>query len=115
MEGDQSETAAGAAADDVLPTAEPGAPDGPWDSEDVPEDGIDRLDLGGMRVPVTEGMELRVDVSPEGQVIAATLVSGESAMQINAFAAPRTAGIWAEVAEEISESLQAGGGSAPPV
>jgi hypothetical protein len=36
-------------------------------------------------------------------------------MQVNAFAAPRTAGIWAEVADEIRESLEAGGGSAETV
>ena len=84
---------------------------GPWDVEDAPEDGLDRLDLGGMLVPVGEGMELRVDVSPEGQVIAATVVKGNSAMQVNAFAAPRTAGIWAEIADEILESLVEGGGS----
>lgn len=88
---------------------------GPWDSDEAPDDGLDRLDLGGMRVPIAEGMELRVDVSPEGQVIAATMVAGDSAMQVNAFAAPRTAGIWAEVADEIRESLEAGGGSAETV
>jgi hypothetical protein len=94
---------------DVLP--EPQDPQGPWDSAQAPEDGIDRLDLGGMLVPVVEGMELRVDVSPEGQVIAATVVSGPSAMQVNAFAAPRTAGIWEEICEEILESLVENGGS----
>ena len=90
---------------------DPEDPQGPWDSAQAPEDGIDRLDLGGMLVPVIEGMELRVDVSPEGQVIAATVVSGPSAMQVNAFAAPRTAGIWAEICEEILESLVENGGS----
>jgi hypothetical protein len=100
----------GAAAVDVLP-GEPADPQGPWDSADAPEDGVDRLDLGGMLVPVIEGMELRVDVSPEGQVIAATVVSGPSAMQVNAFAAPRTAGIWDEICAEILESLTENGGS----
>jgi hypothetical protein len=94
---------------------QPGATQGPWDAEDAPEDGLDRLDLGGMRVPVHAEMELRVDVSQEGQVVAATVVVGESAMQVNAFAAPRTAGIWAEVADEIRESLEAGGGTAERV
>ena len=88
-----------------------GRPQGPWDLDDLPDDGQERLDLGGMLVPVSEGMELRVDVSPEGQVIAATVVSGASAMQVNAFAAPRTAGIWAEIADEILESLVESGGS----
>jgi hypothetical protein len=111
---DEGEGAADSAegAVDVLPAAVvPQDPKGPWDSADAPEDGIDRLDLGGMLVPVIEDMELRVDVSPEGQVIAATVVSGDSAMQINAFAAPRTAGIWEEICEEILESLVENGGS----
>jgi hypothetical protein len=97
------------AAQDVLP--DPQDPQGPWDSSQAPDDGIDRLDLGGMLVPVIEGMELRVDVSPEGQVIAATVVAGSSAMQVNAFAAPRTAGIWEEICQEILESLVENGGS----
>jgi hypothetical protein len=104
-EADSSDDSA--AAVDVLPQDL----QGPWDSSQTPEDGIDRLDLGGMLVPVVEGMELRVDVSPEGQVIAATVVSGASAMQVNAFAAPRTAGIWEEICEEILESLVENGGS----
>jgi hypothetical protein len=108
VEGDESTDAD--AAVDVLPEVKD--PQGPWDSADAPEDGIDRLDLGGMRVPVIEDMELRVDVSPEGQVIAATVVSGASAMQVNAFAAPRTAGIWEEICDEILESLVENGGSA---
>ena len=97
--------------DEIAVVVDPARPQGPWDADDAPSDGIDRLDLGGMLVPVTEGMELRVDVSPEGQVIAATVVQGNSAMQVNAFAAPRTAGIWAEIADEILESLVESGGS----
>lgn len=97
--------------EEVTVVPDPSRPQGPWDVDDTPEDGLDRLDLGGMLVPVSEGMELRVDVSPEGQVIAATVVKGNSAMQINAFAAPRTAGIWAEIADEILESLVESGGS----
>jgi hypothetical protein len=106
------------AADDeihVVPASSIGDEQGPWDSSHVPDDGLERLDLGGMLVPVMEGMELRVDVSPEGQVIAATVVSGSSAMQVNAFAAPRTAGIWAEICDEILESLVEGGGSGETV
>ena len=107
-DGESADQAAGAV--DVLPR-QPGDLQGPWDSSKAPEDGMDRLDLGGMLVPVIEGMELRVDVSPDGQVIAATVVAGDSAMQVNAFAAPRTAGIWEEICEEILESLGQNGGS----
>jgi hypothetical protein len=78
----------------------------------VPEDDKPRLDLGGLLVPVPPDTEVRVDVSPEGEVVAATLVRGNGAVQINAFAAPRTEGIWAEVLDEIATSLAASGGLA---
>ena len=93
-------------------TAAPGRPLGPWDVADVPQDGLDRLDLGGLRIPVPPGTEVRVDVDPEGKVVAATLVAGQSAMQLSAFAAPRTAGIWDDVRSEIAAQLQSGGGRA---
>ncbi|MBC7375004.1 MAG: DUF3710 domain-containing protein, partial [Frankiales bacterium] len=53
-----------------------------------------------------------VDVSPEGEVVAATLVFAESSMQVNAFAAPRSYGIWGEVREEIAVALRESGGRA---
>ena len=87
-------------------------PKGPWDSEDAPDDDVQRIDLGSLLVPVPEGTEVRVDVSPEGDVVAATLVQGESTMQVNAFAAPRRSGIWGEVRAEIAEALNSGGGKA---
>ena len=77
--------------------AETPDPRGPWDVEDAPEDDIERLDLGGMLVPALPTLELRVEVGPEGQVIAATVAREDSALQINAFAAPRSAGIWDEI------------------
>lgn len=87
-------------------------PQGPWDADDAPDDGLARIDLGGLRVPVPEGTEVRVDVGPDGTVVAATLVQGGSAMQINAFAAPRKVGIWAEVRTEIAEALNESPGAA---
>ena len=89
---------------------------GPWDVTEVPDpDNPPRVDLGALRVPVNAGIELRVDVNDQGQVVAATLVSGPSAMQVNAFAAPRSEGIWADVAAEIADSLKTGGGAADQV
>ncbi|MEX2290187.1 MAG: DUF3710 domain-containing protein [Mycobacteriales bacterium] len=96
--------------EDLLPAQAP--PQGPWDEADAPEDELNRIDLGGLRVPVLPDTEVRVDVSPEGEVVAATLVQGQSAMQVNAFAAPRRSGIWAEVRSEIAEALRASGGGA---
>lgn len=102
-----------AEAEAVAEPAAAGPTTGPYDADDVPtDDGIIRVDLGGLLVPVGPDVELRVDMAPEGPVVAATLVAGGSAMQVNAFAAPKTAGIWAEVRDEIAQSIRAGGGSA---
>lgn len=37
---------------------------GPWDDTDAPDDGLQRVDLGALRVPVVPGMELRLEVGP---------------------------------------------------
>lgn len=92
-------------------STDPARPQGPWDAEDAPDDGLQRIDLGALQIPVPEGTEVRVDVSPEGEVVAATMVQGESAMQVNVFAAPKRTGIWAEVRTEIADALLQGGGS----
>ena len=84
---------------------------GPWDSADAPDDGTARVDLGSLHVPVVDGMEVRVDMQDQ-HVVAATLVDGNSTMQVHAFAAPKSSGIWAEVREEIAASIREGGGSA---
>ena len=99
-----------AAEEPVAP--EPARPQGPWDEADAPEDELNRVDLGGLRVPIPPDTEVRVDVSPQGEVVAATLVQGQSAMQVNVFAAPRRSGIWDEVRDEIAAALRESGGSA---
>ena len=84
---------------------------GPYDSTDAPDDGVPRLDLGGIQVPVPDGVELRLEVDQEsGVVVAAVAVIGPNALQLGAFAAPKTSGIWNEVAEEIAERLRTAGG-----
>lgn len=87
---------------------------GPYDAV-APDDGLPRVDLGGMQVPVLEGLELRVEVDDSGQVVAATLVDGDNLMQLGAFAAPKTTGIWADVRQEIADSIRSGGGNVDEV
>ena len=58
-------------------------------------------------------MELRLEVDEAAnQVVGATAVIGDSAVQIQAFAAPRTMGIWDDIRAEIAESILAQGGTA---
>jgi hypothetical protein len=88
---------------------------GPYDEADV-SDELPRLDLGGIRVPVPQDTEIRVDVNPEGHVVSAVAVNGRSQLQINAFAAPRREGIWDDVRTEIMQALrQEQGGDAEEV
>lgn len=95
---------------EAVERAEPVRSQGPWDSEDAPE--LERVDLGALQVAIPPGIELRLELSPEGHVMAVTLADGDSAAQLNVFAAPRSEGIWAEVRHEIAEALNGGGGRA---
>ena len=101
--------------EEVEPAAEPTGPvfdrsSGPFDASEEPDDGVTRLDLGGLRVAGAEGMEIRLEVDEASQnVVAVTIVTGDSALQLTAFAAPRTEGIWADVRREIRGNLAGAG------
>jgi hypothetical protein len=97
--------------DESAAPANPSRAGGPWDSIDAPDDDVPRIDLGSLLVPTPDGVELRVDMQDQ-TVINATLVHGPNAMQLQAFAAPRSSGIWLEVRDEIAESIRESGGSA---
>ena len=101
-----------AAIDQEETATPPPAPTGPWDLAEAPVTDPPRLDLGALHVPVMPDTDVRLEVSPEGEVVAATLVHSESALQLNAFAAPRTEGIWQEVRSEIVAALGESGGTA---
>lgn len=86
-------------------------PDGPWD---VAERGdlSDYLDLGALRLRGRGGMELRLDLDEAtGQITAATVQLGTSMVQLQAFAAPRSEGIWDEIREEIATGVTQQGGT----
>jgi hypothetical protein len=85
--------------DEPIPTS------GPWDERDAPVDGLVRVDLGALRVPVSPGIDLRLEMNDAQQVIAANLSGRDGHMQLGVFAAPRNEGIWDEVRAEIHESL----------
>lgn len=86
--------------------SEPEATKGPFDERDAPEDDIERVDLGALRIPVNEAFDIRVEINEAQQVIAATLAGPDGTMQLGVFAAPRNEGIWDEVRTEISASLR---------
>lgn len=81
---------------------------GPYDITQAPA-GVRRLDLGSLRIPSVGGVQVRMQANPDGAVQRVVLVHGTSALQLAAFAAPRTERIWDEVRSEISKSLFAEG------
>jgi hypothetical protein len=89
---------------------------GPFDVRDAPADGVSRVNLGALSVPVHRGLELRLEVNAMQQVVAATIVGPHGHMQLGVFAAPRSDGIWDEVRAEIEASLgvQRGQRAEPP-
>ena len=78
---------------------------GPFDiGERNPAQGY--MDVGSLRIPMVEGLQVRLDVEDSTQrLIAVTLTLGASTMQIQAFAAPRSAGLWDEIRGEIVASV----------
>ena len=85
---------------------------GPYDRSEVDDPGH-RLDLGGLQVGAVDGMELRLEVDSEQQTVTSAIaVLGDSAAQLQAFAAPRSGGLWAEIREEIATSITTQGGTA---
>lgn len=85
---------------------------GPYDVKDVPDDDVDRVDLGALRLPVVKGIDIQAEADSEGRVSTVRLVRKGTQMQVGVFAAPRAEGIWDEIREEISTSMTEGGGSA---
>jgi hypothetical protein len=102
-----------------VPSAPSGGPadrsSGPWDStEQVPPG--PRVDLGALRLPGVHGMELRMEIDKKsGTVTAVGVTLDGSTLQMQAFAAPRTDGIWDEIREEIGESVKKQGGAVDDV
>lgn len=85
--------------------------EGPYDEAEAPEE--DRIDLGGVQVPTIDGMELRMEVDQRsGSVTGANLVIAGSSLQVQAFAAPKSRGLWDEVRSSLRDSVVKQGGTA---
>lgn len=79
---------------------------GPWDVEDenVP-DYDEYLDMGSYYLPFLKGIELRVKANrATRQVLGTTITYGSSSVEIEAFAAPKTLGLWDDVRADLIEA-----------
>ncbi|ACQ80194.1 conserved hypothetical protein [Beutenbergia cavernae DSM 12333] len=96
------------AEDGTEPAEAPPTGRGPWDvDDDDAPDLAGRVDLGAVVVPARPGMQLRMELDKKTRrVIAANITLGATSLQVQAFAAPRTAGLWDEIRTEIAESIR---------
>lgn len=82
---------------------------GPYDDAEAPQDDVERLDLGSVRLPVPEGSQLQVEVDPSGPIRAVHLITQVGRLTVSGFAAPRTSGLWSEISSELTDQLRKDG------
>jgi hypothetical protein len=84
--------------------------EGPFDVADAEEDGVPRIDLGSVKVPVPDGSQVQVEMDPEsGGVRAVHVVTEPGQVTVSAYAAPRSGGLWKDVGDELAEQLRRDG------
>ncbi|GBE67049.1 hypothetical protein MFM001_35110 [Mycobacterium sp. MFM001] len=86
--------------------------DGPFDIEDFddPADAeVARLDLGSVLIPMPAEGQLQVELTETGIPSAVWIVTPNGRYTIAAYAAPKSAGLWREVAGELADSLRKDG------
>ena len=71
------------------------------------------IDFGGLRIPVAAGVGLRLEFEQRsGRLVAIALERDGSVLQVQAFAAPRTAGVWGDVRAKLAEQVRKQHGAA---
>jgi hypothetical protein len=76
---------------------------GPWDvSERGPGDDETHVDLGPLVVHVRPGLAVQLPTDGDGQEIGSVvLVAEDAALELRAFAGPKSAGLWDEVRDDL--------------
>lgn len=88
-------------------------PAGPYDAEDLPEDGPERVDLGSLLIAPEPGRELRLQVDEASGVVQSVVLAGsDGALELRAFAAPRNGDLWSEARPQIASEVAGRGGTA---
>ncbi|GGK40939.1 DUF3710 domain-containing protein [Nocardia camponoti] len=92
------------------PDTDAGVGFGPYDISEVSAELIEqRLDLGSVLIPVPDGGQLQVEMSPDGTPQAVHLATEHGRLTVAAYAAPKSAGQWRTVAADLAASMRADG------
>jgi hypothetical protein len=101
----------------VEPVVEPAGEDdldGPFDIDDFDDPAVaaeGRLDLGSVLVPMPAAGQVQVELNEAGVPSAVWVVTPNGRFTVAAYAAPKSAGLWREVAGELADSLRKDGAS----
>ena len=80
---------------------------------DVENDGVERIDLGGLLVPPAPGLELRLQVDEATETVQSVVMAGpDGAVELRAFAASRSDDMWPEIRRTIAADVAQRGGTA---
>ena len=82
---------------------------GPYEIEDFdnPDEAAEaRLDLGSVLVPMPAAGQIQVELNEVGVPSAVWIVTPNGRFTIAAYAAPKSPGLWREVAKELADSLR---------
>jgi hypothetical protein len=82
---------------------------GPYDEDEVPDDGLARLDLGSIRLPLPAGAQVQVELDPAGPLRAVHVLTPNARFTVSAYAAPKSGGLWPEISRELAEQLHGDG------
>jgi len=83
--------------------------DGPFDIEDFDDPATateGRLDLGSVLIPLPDAGQVQVELTQQGVPSAVWVVTPNGRFTVAAYAAPKSAGLWREVASELADSLR---------
>jgi len=87
---------------------------GPFDltEVDLADATLTRIDLGSLRIPGLPGLGVQVEADrASNEVVAVTVVGDGAAVQLQAFAAPRTDGVWDDIRAEMVRDIGATAGA----
>ena len=83
--------------------------DGPFDIDDFDDSAqaeVARINLGSVLIPVPETGQLQVETTDTGGPTAVWVITPNGRYTIAAYAAPKTTGLWRDVAKELAEVLR---------
>lgn len=94
-------------------TAEPKssrAEQGPFDISEITVDSS-WINLGSLLVKPMDGVAMRIDVDQKRQsVVSISFQKGTSMLQVQAFAAPKSRGLWPEIRTDLAQSVRSQNG-----